>query len=247
MKKSKLITIVTLTTLILSGCGTNANKEENKKNSGMSKKNVTIKDIIDDKKPHLISQNTQTEDLNSHDDDVENYQSNIYITKNGKIKGIELSGEDTTAEFINKLKPENAEKVLDNKDLIERETKWEKPMYVAIDNDEKTPEVTYVVPKSKDVKKDDVSSFEDYMSYGSDDEEVMGIAYTSLTSAQSQDPSKPKTYHGTFTYDGSEMNDSKVYLSYGVQLGKKQKLKNLSVSDIRKMKDGYVYNFEDFD
>ncbi|MFW3517650.1 hypothetical protein [Staphylococcus sp. HMSC067F07] len=243
MKKSKVITTTILTTLMLAGCGTNADKDENKKNSGMSKKNVTIKDIIDDKKPHLISQNTQT----SSDGEDENYQSHIFLTKNGKIKGIELSGEETTAEFINKLKPENAEKVLDNKDLIERETKWKEPMYVAVDNDEKTPEVTYVVPKSKDVKKDDVNSFEDYMSYGTEDEEVMGIAYTSLTSAQSQDPSKAKTYHGTFTYDGTETNEPDLYLSYGVQLGKKQNLKNLSVSDIKKMKDGYVYNFEDFD
>jgi hypothetical protein len=247
MKKNKLITTTLLTTLILSGCGTSTDKDESEKNSGMSKKNVTIKDIIDDKKPHLISQNTQQEDTDSDDGEVENYQSHIFLTKNGKIKGIELSGEDTTAEFINKLKPENAEKVLDNKDLIEKETKWETPMYVAVDNDEKTPEVTYVVPKSKDVKKDDVSSFEDYMVYGSEDEEVMGVGYTSLTSAQSQDPSKPITYHGTFTYDGSEMNDSDTYLSYGVQLGKKQKLKNLSVSDVKKMKNGYVYNFEDLD
>lgn len=245
MKKLTVITTTILTTLLISGCGNGTDKEESKAKSGMSKKEVTIKDIVEDEKPHIISQTSQIED---YDGEVESSESHVYLTKNGKIKGIELTDEDITSEFINKLKPENAEKMLDNKDLIERETEWEEPMYVAIDNEEKTPEVTYVVPKSKEVKKDDVSSFEDYMTYGTEDEAVMGVGYTSVTSAQSQDPSKETTYHGTFTYDGSEMNDSEVYMSYGVDLGKKEKkLKSLSVSDIKDMKNGYVYKFEDFD
>jgi|SRR5699024_2114059 len=243
MKKTNVVATALITSLMLSGCGTSADKEESKAKSGMSKKTVTIKDIVDDEKPHIISQTTQVDDMDGEVDK----EHQIHLTKNGKIKSIELNEEDVAQEFIDKLKPKNAEKILDNKDLIERETEWEKPMYVAIDNEEKTPAVTYVMPKSKEVKQDDVSSFEDYLSYGSEDEAVMGIGYTSVTSAQSQDPSKETTYHGTFTYDGAEMNDSDVYMSFGVDLGKKQKLKSLSVSDIKNMKDGYVYNFEDFD
>src|SRR5699024_12775554 len=110
MKKLTVITTTILTTLLISGCGNGTDKEESKAKSGMSKKEVTIKDIVEDEKPHIISQTSQIED---YDGEVESSESHVYLTKNGKIKGIELTDEDITSEFINKLKPENAEKMLD--------------------------------------------------------------------------------------------------------------------------------------
>src|SRR5699024_11156094 len=127
MKKLTVITTTILTTLLISGCGNGTDKEESKAKSGMSKKEVTIKDIIEDEKPHI---SYQTTDIGYYDGQIVSSGSHVYLTKNGKIKGIELTDEDITSEFINKLKPENAEKMLDNKDLIERETEWEEPMYV---------------------------------------------------------------------------------------------------------------------
>src|SRR5699024_3602914 len=245
MKKLTVITTTILTTLLISGCGNVTDKEESKAKSDKSKKEVTIKDIEEDEKPNIIYQTSQIED---YDGEVESSESHVYLTKNGKIKGIELTDENITSEFINKLKPENAEKMLHNKDLIERETEWEEPMYVAIDNEEKTPEVTYVVPKSKEEKKDDVSSFEDYMTFGTQDVSAICVGHTSVTSAQPPITTIAKTYHDTFTYDSSEMNDSEVDMSYGVDLGQKvKKLKSRSVSDIKAMTNGYVYKFEDFD
>lgn len=244
MKKTTILAATVLTSLILTGCDNSGSESKSKSVSEASKKEVTIKDIVEDKKMHLISQRTQETD---DDGDAESYESNVFLTKDGKMKAIKLSGTDTTREFINKLKPENAERILDNQDLIDRETEWEEPMYVAIDNKDKEPMMTFVVPKSKEVKKDDVSTFEDYMSHSFEDDEILGINYTSVTSSQSQDPSKPIKYYGAFTYDGAEMNNSDVYESYGVELNKKQKVKSLTVSDIENMKNGYVYDFEDIE
>ena len=110
MKITKFFTLFLLfltITIVLSGC----NKDVE------HKKNISIKDIINDKKQHMFFSMYTDEDNN-------NEIESIYLTKNGQMKQIFLGSSEISPSFLLNLDPNEVKKVLDNKKIDYQETPY---------------------------------------------------------------------------------------------------------------------------
>ncbi|MEL0539259.1 hypothetical protein [Staphylococcus debuckii] len=201
------------------------------------KKEVSIKDIINDEHEHVI---WATGGGGEHS----GYVSQIIFTKNGKIKSIPINQSaempttflesNTPSELEDKLKKEDASKY--------KEAKWQDPAYIVIENSDNKPLVTMIISNKKGMKDHDTKSVDRVMEDLSNNEGH--LMYTETSSGGTQYPTdKPKTY-GTFTFDPSVVtgsDDADKSLSFTTLLEKDQKLVPLSKDDLKNDKN--VYNF----
>ncbi|CAL26991.1 hypothetical protein [Staphylococcus carnosus] len=227
MKKAFIILFACILIPALTGC------EKDFKD----KKEVSIKDIINDEHEHVIwATGGGGEDAG--------YVSQIIFTKNGKVKSVPIDqSAEVPTSFIESHTPSELEDKMKKDGPPEyKESKWQEPAYIVIENSEEKPLVTMVINNKKGMKDHDKKSVDRVMEdLGNTEAHVM---YSETSSGGTQYPTdKPKTY-GTFTFDPSIIignDDAERTISFTTLLEKGQKLVQLSKDDLKN--DDHVYNF----
>lgn len=232
MKKIKyLIALIMIGLLIpnLTGCS----------KSIEHKKNISIKDIINDKKEHLLYMVSNK--------DGESRVEYLYLTKNGQMKMIALDGDSNVPpDFIRKLDADEVKKTLDSKHASYEETPYrDVKSYIEVTTDNGKPLMTLVTTKeiSEKQAKNNISSAIDSVEEGKDSL----LTYTDVNTGQSQDPSKDIEYTGQFSVNpavlNSDSSDDSDYKYTMIKLDNKdQKIVDLSPKD----KDVTQIKFSDF-
>lgn len=232
MKKFKSFLIImslVLFTFSLTGCS----------QSIEHKKDISIKDIINDKKEHFLYTVS-----NSNGESKVDW---IYLTKAGKIKMIAFDDSlEIPPSLISKLDANEVKKTLDSKNVDYEETPYrDVKSYIELTTDNGEPLFT-LLSTSKISKKDfqnDISKAMDKSATSKDS----FMFYTNVETGQSQYTTKNVEYIGTFTADPSTLRgddaDDEDYKYTIIKLDNKdQKLVDLSPKD----KDVTQVKFSDF-
>lgn len=232
MKKIKyLIALIIIGLLIptLTGCS----------KSIEHKKDISIKDIINDKKEHLLYMVSNK--------DGEPKVEGFYLTKNGQIKMIGLDLDSAVPlDFAHKLDVDDVKKMLDSKHKSYEETPYhDVNSYLEVTTENGKPIMTLVTTKkiSEKKAKEDFNSALDSVDPGKDSY----FFYTNVSTGQSQGPTKDGEYTSQFAIDpsaipGSSADDSD-YKYMMIKLDNKdQKIVDLSPKD----KDVTQIKFSDF-
>lgn len=232
MKKFKpflIIMSLAIFTFSLTGCS----------QSIEHKKDISIKDIINDKKEHLLYTVS-----NSNGESKVDW---IYLTKAGKMKMIAFDDSlEIPPSLISKLDANEVKKTLDSKNVDYEETPYrDVKSYIELTTDNGEPLFT-LLSTSKISKKDfqnDISKAMDKSATSKDS----FMFYTNVETGQSQYPTKNVEYIGTFTADPSTLRgddaDDEDYKYTIIKLDNKdQKLVDLSPKD----KDVTQVKFSDF-
>ena len=237
MKITKFFTLFLLfltITIVLSGC----NKDVE------HKKNISIKDIINDKKQHMFFSMSTDEDNN-------NEIESIYLTKNGQMKKIFLGSSEISPSFLLNLDPNEVKKVLDNKKIDYQETPYKDvKTYLEVTNEKGNALITFVTTKDISEKKAKKGIGDVLKSVYSNDKQTEGLLlYTNVSTGSIQSAGDAGKYTGQLTNDNlpslmNESNDESDRLDTIIKLNNKdQKMVNVSSQD----KDVIKIKLSDFD
>lgn len=214
--------IIGLLIVALTGCSKSIEK----------KKEISIKDIINDKKEHMLYVST-----NNDDEGLET--SGLYLTKNGQMKMIMFDEDpELSPELLYKLDADEIKKTLDKKDIKYYETPYKDvKSYIEVTTNSGDPLMTFVTTKDSDEKeiKKDISNVFDTLENGKDS----ALFYTDVNIGQSQSPKQDVDYLGQFTFNPSSLkqsesseSDNDAYISTTIKLDNKdQKLIQLPTKD----------------
>lgn len=232
MKKFKpflIIMSLAIFTFSLTGCS----------QSIEHKKDISIKDIINDKKEHFL--------YTVSNSNVESKVDWIYLTKAGKMKMIAFDDSlEIPPSLISKLDANEVKKTLDSKDVDYDETPYQDvKSYIELTTDNGKPLFTLLTTNNIS-KKDFQNDIGKAMNQSATDKDSF-MFYTSVETGQSQYPTKNVEYIGTFTANPSALRgddaDDDDYKYTMIKLDNKhQKLVDLSPKD----KDVTQVKFSDF-
>ncbi|PTE69321.1 hypothetical protein BUY46_03445 [Staphylococcus devriesei] len=214
--------IIGLLIVALTGCSKSIEK----------KKEISIKDIINDKKEHMLYVSTSNDDEGLE-------TSGLYLTKNGQMKMIMFDEDpELSPEFLYKLDADEIKQNLKDKGIEYSETPYKDvKSYIEVTTNNGDPVTTFVTTKDidkKEIKKDFLNIFDSL-----DDGKNSALFYTDVNIGQSQSPKQDVDYLGQFTFDPSSMiksessySDNDTYFSATIKLDNKdQKLIQLPTKD----------------